>query len=80
VEFSEPRGEKAAKDVKRLIVISIALAVSSPALAGHRKSHRRSHRTTVAQANKPAHVEIRNDASDPIGGLGVIPHKKTKKH
>jgi len=69
--------------VKRLIVISIALAVSSPALASHRKlSSKRSHRTTVAQAkaaNNP-HVQMAGDPTDPLGGLGTIPHKKSKKH
>ena len=68
--------------MKRLVVISIALAVSSPAWAGHRKlSSKRSHRTTVAQAKAAnPHVQMAGDPSDPIGGLGTIPHKKTKKH
>jgi hypothetical protein len=68
--------------VKRVLVLGFVLALTSPASARHRKLQKRSHRTTVASASHTASpkVEIGGDATDPIGGLGHVPHKRTKKH
>jgi hypothetical protein len=65
-----------------LLALGVLLMLGSTAAAGHRKA-KRSHRstTTIAQASRPAapaHVQIGGDPTDPIGGLGTIPHKKRK--
>jgi hypothetical protein len=67
--------------VKRVSLLALGLlfVTGSSAAAAHKKSARRAHRTTVAQAKTDnPRVEIGGDPTDPIGGLGHVPHKKRK--
>ena len=56
--------------------------LGTSAAAGHRKASKRAARRTAMAQVQPtsAHVDIGGDPTDPIGGLGHIPHKKSRKH
>lgn len=65
-----------------LLALGLLLMLGTSAAAGHRKASKRAARRTAMAQVQPtsAHVDIGGDPTDPIGGLGHIPHKKSRKH